>query len=383
MTEEKRPSCEWHVERTVQEACEESGAETIQLTSAPLIHSHIYPEAPVFTPDSRFFVYARFPALDQPREYWLCEVGNWRLYRLTYESPVNGPVVAPDGDHLYYVWERRQGVIVLLRLNLWSLLREELAVAENVTRPYPLGTMSPDGRYYATRVFLPDGVAGILRCDVEERRSQVIHAHPEIFNAHMQWEPGQGKDILIQHNRGGVRDERGRLIRLTGPAGGTLYLIDASGGNVRPLAIGTPYTPRIQGHQCWLGRSGRVLATLGGDFEREGKKGNLVTVAEGDDAPTVVAGGRYFCHVSASPDGRLFICDENPSADIYVGSAQTGACSLLCRSGSVFGSPQYTHPHPFLSPDCRYAFFNSVKTGIAQIYACTIPDGFLDSLAAG
>ncbi len=383
MAEEKRPSCEWQVERTVRERCKESSTETIQLTSAPVIHSHIYPEAPIFTPDSRFFVYARFGALDQPRQYWLCEVGNWRLYRLTHESPVNGPVIAPDGDHLYYVWEKRQAVIVLVRLNLWSLLREEVAVAEDVTRPYPLGTMSPDGRYYATRVFLPDGTAAVLRFDIEERESQVIHSHPEIFNAHMQWEPGQGNDILIQHNRGGFRDQRGRLLRLTGPEGATLYLIDADGGNVRALPIGTPHTPRIQGHQCWFGRTGKVIATLGGDFERDGKKGNLVTIAEGEGAPTVLAGGPCFCHVSASPDGRFFICDENPSADVYVGSAETGAYRLLCRSGSVFGSPQYTHPHPFLSPDCRYAFFNSVKTGIPQIYGCTIPEGFLESLAAG
>ena len=381
MDEEKRPTCPWQVERVPRGRSEETGAETVQLTSAPMIHSHIYPEAPIFTPDSRFFVYARFAGLDQPSEYWLCEVRSWRLYRLTHESPVSGPVVAPDGDHLYYVWERRQGVVVLVRLDLWSLLREEVAVAENVTSPYPLGTMSPDGRYYATRVFLLDGTAGILRFGVRQGRTQVIHSHPEIFNAHMQWEPGRGRDILIQHNRGGVRDDRGRLISLTGSEGATLYLIDAEGGNVRPLPIGQPHTPRIQGHQCWLGRTGKVIGTLGGDFEREGKTGNLVTIAEGDQAPTILAGGPFFCHVSTSPDGRFFICDENPSGDVYVGSAETGRFRLLCRSGSVFGSPQYTHPHPFMSPDCRYAFFNSIRTGTPHIYACTIPDGFLEALA--
>jgi len=381
MSEEKRPSCDWQVERTVRSVCEETGAEVLQLTSAPMIHSHIYPEAPVFTPDSRFFVYARFPSLDQPREYWLCEVESWRLYRLTHESPVSGPVVGPDGDHLYYLWERTQGTVVLVRLNLWSMLREEVAVAEGVRKPYPLGTMSPDGRFYATRVFLPDGTAGILRFDVEERGARVIHSHPEIFNAHMQWEPGRGRDILIQHNRGGLRDQRGRLITLTGPEGGTLYLIDVDGGDVRPLPIGRPDSPRIQGHQCWLGRTGKVIGTLGGDFERDGKTGNLVTIADGDEAPTVVAGGPHFCHVSASPDGRFFVCDENPSGDILVGSAETGQFKMLCRSESFFGSPQYTHPHPFMSPDGRFVFFNSIKTGIPQIYACRIPEGFLEDLA--
>ena len=335
------------------------------LTSAPLIHTHIYPESPVFTPDSRFFVYARFRSPDGTREYWLCEVGTWRLYQMTDEAPVTGPVISSDGEHLYYVWERSARELVLVRRNLWSLGREEVAVARDVSRPYVLGTMSPDGRYY----------------DVVEGEARVIHAHLEIFNAHPQWEPGRGGDILIQHNRGGSLDGRGQLIRLVGPQGGALYLIDAEGENVRPLAVGTPRTPRIQGHQCWLGPTRRVLATLGEDFERDGKKGNLVTVAEGEDASTVMAGGPYFCHVSAAPDGRYWICDENPSGDVYVGSSETGRHALLARSGSVFGSPQYTHPHPFMSPDGRYAFFNSVRSGVPHIYVCTIPEGLLESLA--
>ncbi len=380
MTEARRPNCPWQAEWVHREQCEESGARVTQLTSAPFIHTHIYPEAPIFTPDSRFFVYARFAALDQPCEYWLCEVGSWHLYRMTDEAPVTGPVISADGEHLYYVWERAAQELVLVRRNLWSLDRNEVAVARDVRRPYVLGTMSPDGRYYATRVMLAGGTAGILRYDVAEREARVIHSHPEIFNAHPQWEPGRGRDILIQHNRGGRLDERGQIVRLVGSEGATLYLIDGEGENVRPLAVGTPHSPRIQGHQCWLGRTGRVLATLGGDFEGDGKRGKLVTVAEGDEAPTVMAGGPRFCHVSATPDGRYWVCDENPSGDIYVGSAETGQFRLLCRSGSVFGSPQYTHPHPFLSPDGRCAFFNSIRSGIPHIHACTIPEGFLESL---
>ena len=381
MAEIRRPDSPWRSEWIPRERCEDSGAQVFQLTSAPLIHSHIYPESPVFTRDSRFFIYACFSSGGNTREYWLCEVGSWRLYQMTDEAPVSGPVISPDGEHVYYVWERSAEELVLVRRNLWSLRREEIAVARDVSRPYVLGTMSPDGRCYATRVMRADGTAGILRYDVVGGEARVIHQHPEIFNAHPQWEPGRGGDILIQHNRGGSLDGRGQVIRLVGPQGGALYLIDPEGENVRPLAIGTPHTPRIQGHQCWLGSAGRVLATLGEDFEREGKKGNLVTVAEGDDAPTVMSGGRYFCHVSAAPDGRYWICDENPSGDVYVGSSETGRHALLARSGSVFGSPQYTHPHPFMSPDGRYAFFNSIRSGVPHIYACTIPEGLLESLA--
>jgi hypothetical protein len=37
----------------------DSGAKVTQLTSSALIHTNIYPEAPVFTPDARYFIYNR------------------------------------------------------------------------------------------------------------------------------------------------------------------------------------------------------------------------------------------------------------------------------------------------------------------------------------
>ena len=81
------------------------------LTSAAYIHTHIYPEAPVFTPDSRRFVYSRFRSVDQPREYWICdlgaaEMGAHGLRPLTTpeeEPSVHGPVVTPDGQWFVYV----------------------------------------------------------------------------------------------------------------------------------------------------------------------------------------------------------------------------------------------------------------------------------------
>ncbi|MEA2063324.1 MAG: hypothetical protein U9P14_06480 [Gemmatimonadota bacterium] len=166
---------------------------------------------------------------------------------------------------------------------------------------------------------------------------------------------------------------------MVGPEGATLYLIDIHGENIRPLPIGKPFTPSIQGHECWLGKTGKVLATLTQDIEINGRKGNLVTVADGDKAPTVIAGGPYFWHVASSADGKYFICDDT-SGNIYIGSVATGKYRRLCCSDTVLGARQYTHSHPFLSPDCRFAFFNSTRSGIAQIYAASIPGDFLESL---
>ena len=44
------------------------------------------------------------------------------------------------------------------------------------------------------------------------------------------------------------------------------------------------------------------------------------------------------------------------------------------------GFPQYTHPHPYFTPDCRWVIFNSDRTGIPQIYAARVPGGLLESL---
>jgi len=375
----KYPPGSAHTEYMGWHKVEESGAEMGQLTSSPLIHEHIYPEAPIFTPDSRFFVYARRVSPDQPVSFWLCEVGRWRLFRITEESPVSGPVVSPDGEFLYYEWKRADNEIVLIKKHLWSGKREEWIVARGMDRPYWLGTISPDGRYYCSVFRQENGMANIVRFDLIGRTWKIIHSRMDIFNAHPQWEPGRGKDILIQHNRGGRLNKYGEFDPMVGPEGATLYLIDWEGKNVRPLPIGKPHTPRVQGHECWLGRTGKVLATLGEDVRIGGKTGNLVAVADGDEEPTVIAGGVYFWHVASSPDGKYFICDD-PQGNIYVGSVKTGKYKRLCCSGTVLGARQYTHSHPFLSPDCRYAFFNSTASGIPQIYAASVPAEFLESL---
>ena len=82
-------------------------------------------------------------------------------------------------------------------------------------------------------MWLPDGEFGILRVDLEAGVSKVIHQDPEILNPHMQFEPGEGQDILVQYNRGGFLDEVGNIVRLVGEQGATFYVIDYEGQNVR------------------------------------------------------------------------------------------------------------------------------------------------------
>lgn len=367
-----------HTESLRPQILPESGVKVTQLTSAALIHTNIYPEAPVFTPDSRYFIYNRFQSLDGPNSFWLCDIQTHQLRRLTEEESVSSPVVAPSGEWIAYLDVRTPTEFALKRLGLDTFTAETVVVLNGFRRPYPLATISPNGRWYVTGVWLPDGEFGILRVDLEAGVYKVIHQDPEILNPHMQFEPGEGQDILVQYNRGGFLDEVGNIVRLVGEQGATFYVIDFEGQNVRRLSIGKPYTTPVQGHQCWLGTSGRMLSTLSGDFEG----GNLVTIGVGEEKPTVVAGGVDFCHPNASRDGRWFVSDVRPKGEIMVGSVKTGRYRLLCQSGSSFGRPQYTHPHPCFSPNNRYVLYNSDRTGLPQIYMVEIPEGFLEELDA-
>jgi oligogalacturonide lyase len=386
-----------HVESITRETYPDSGATVTQLTSAAYLHTHIYPEAPVFTPDARRFIYSRFGSIDQPVEYWICDLASGRyggheLSRLTMpadEPSVHGPVVTPDGRWFVYVSvpETPEPRLEIRRLPLDDLgaPSEVVCTIDGYVRPYPLGTISPDSRYYATSAlqFVTAGqppIAGILVADLAEGTMRRIHEGVEIFNAHLQFEPGEGRDLLIQHNRGGVLDANGTIVQLVGEPGATFYLIDRDGGNLRRLNIGKPYSRPVQGHQVWLGPTGRILSTLSRRPGDDPAAGDLVTIGPGDDAQREVARVWRFDHVAATPDGRYFVCDVYPTGEVVVGAVATGKTRVLCESRSSLGRPQYTHTHPFFSPDLRYALFNSDRTGLAQIYLATIPDGFLASL---
>ncbi len=357
----------------------ESGAKVTQLTSTAYIHSHIYPEAPIFTPDSRYFIYNRLQSLDGPNGYWLCDAQTHQLRRLTEpeETKVTGPVMAPNGEWMAYLHLRTPTEFALKRVDLCTQERHTITVLSGYRRPYPLGSISPDGRWYLTGVWLPDGEFGIVRIDLQEGTHKVIHQDPEILNPHMQFEPGAGQDILVQYNRGGQLDAAGNIVRLVGDQGATFYIIDVEGQNRRDLAIGKPYSAPVQGHQCWIGNTGRVLSTLSRIAED-----NLVSIGVGDEKPTVVATGAYFWHPNASRDGRWFVSDVYPTGEIMVGSIKTGRYRLLCCSESSCGRPQYTHPHPFFSPDSRTVYFNSDRTGLGQIYMADVPEGLLEELEA-
>jgi hypothetical protein len=186
---------------------------------------------------------------------------------------------------------------------------------------------------------------------------------------------------MIQHNRGAQVDETGRMVVRFGEIGKTIYLIDVEGGNRRPLPWGKPHIWPTQGHQCWISKTGGILSTVGGGpREQLAEEGNLLALWPGAAKPEVVGRGYYFSHPNASRDGRFWVSDERGGARIVAGSFKTGKQQVICASGASFGSPQYTHPHPYFSPDNRWVIYNSDRTGIPHVYAACLPEGLLDEL---
>ena len=65
---------------------------------------------------------------------------------------------------------------------------------------------------------------------------------------------------------------------------------------------------------------------------------------------------------------------------IVVGSIATGKTSILCPSKAICRKPQYTHPHPYFSPDSKWVIFNTQADGVPQVAAARVPDGLLAEL---
>jgi oligogalacturonide lyase len=361
----------WHVE-DIPRLDQETGIAVTQMTSAPLIHENIYPEAPIFTPDSRFFVYARSVAPDQGREYWLADLSNNHLRRLTDERGATAPAISPDGRWMYYLVEDRG--IELKRLSLETYERESLLRVSFLCEAYELGTIRHDGQAYVTSGTLGPNLWGVVKFDLVARTARVILQTDQLCNAHPQYSPAACNDLLIQENHGCKFDDQGRCVALTSGYGADLHVISDEGSNLRDVYLGRSDLEMIQGHQCWVGDTGRVLSTLiRRDTPNEVfRSDRLVTITPGLEDREVVGLGRAFSHPCVTRDARWWVCDEAGTGDIFLGSLLTRRYCLLVHSRSSFGAPQYTHPHPAFSPDGTKVLFNSDVTGVPQVYVAHV-----------
>ena len=383
------------------------------------ICNNIYGEMPFMDASSRYVIYFRL--LTEPRkdreecrnvEIWLAYLKAGTTDRVAVNAyAVKGMSISPDLRTFYYVSGsdgkpmRQTEVDRLTRLDIVTLERKTISLSGPSRRLTTLGAISRDGVYYAG-AFLGPQRYGIVRIHPDTGEIKIIHeSNAEIFNANTQIEPGQGKRLMIQHNRGARVDDEGNVKKSFGKMGTTLYTIDLDGSNRRPINVGRPYTPTIQGHEAWIGHTGNVLFTTHWQSPKlRAERGNIWMIRPGDEKPRPVARGFTFWHCSTSRCGRFFIADTvqgpvvpNPDSTkaqkepyivtpmpkrglIVVGSIATGKTQVLCEVTADLSGGQYRHPHVYLSPDSKWAIFNTEKDGVPQVAAARVPDGLLEKL---
>jgi len=363
-----------------------TGSEIWQITTERFSQSNIYCELPYCSADGRHFVYERhnsnLPGKNRT-ELMIVEIGTWKQHRLDVTSGLTGCAISADG--IFYYLKRTEGeTLELMRADLSTAATERIYQMKDERNLTSLGTVSTDGRYYVCGKRLADDYTlfGIMLVDIEDGAETIIDRDPFIFNPHPQFEPGVGRELMIQHNRGGRYSAEGKRIRLVGPEGATLYLLSIPDGRRTELQVGKPYTTPATGHETWIGKTREILLTVMTDGDYAPDKGNLLAVGAGS-APRVVAKGYKFNHLGVSRCGRFFCCDDwQGTAKIVIGSIRTGKTAVVCASKASMSGPQNTHPHAYLTPDLKWVIFNSDRSGSPQVHAASVPEGMIEGLLA-
>ena len=361
-----------------------NGVEVYRVSSQRVPQSNIYCEKAYCSADGRNLVYQR--RVDEPgpnrTEFVVVELGSWREERLDLARGISGCAIADDGSAFYYHKQAPDGTLALLRADLTTGQVVELYRFARARRWTSLGTISPTGRWYAV------GAVGdrrwqrfdIVLVDLERGTEQIVDSDPYILNPHPQFDPGNDTRLLIQHNRGGRYSPDGKLQRLVGPEGATLYVLSVPDGIRQPLQVGKPYTTPCTGHEAWIGTTGRIALTVAASGAFAPERGNLLTVRPGESA-RVLARGYRFNHLAISRDGSLFVADDWVAPyRIVLGSTESGKTVDVCAAGGRVTRSQLTHPHAYVTPDHRWVVFNADRDGCPHVYAARVPDELLKQL---
>ena len=360
-----------------------NGVEVWQVTTEDFPQSNIYGEVPYCSADSRWLVYARTNRkLPTNRtEFMVVELGTWKQHRLDTAASLSGCAISPGGV-FYYVKRADDGELDLLRADLAQGRPERVYRFRNRLQIRSLGTVTSDGRYYAGGVVTdPEWkMFGVALVDLTKGEQAIIDRDPFILNPHPQFEPRDGRQLLIQHNRGGAFSPDGKLERLVGPEGATLYLLSVPEGKRTTLRVGTPFTTPCTGHEAWIGPTQEVLLSVAASGNFAPDQGNLLAIRAGGD-PRVVARAYRFNHIGASRCGKLFSADDWQGAyKLVIGSTAGGKWAEVCESKTKPTRDQSSHPHPYLPPDLKWLIFNSTRSGPAHLYAARLPEALVAGL---
>lgn len=354
-----------------------------RVTHESFDQSDVYCEYPFCSRSSRYMLYERTnPRLSGNRtELMVVELGTWKQHRLDVAKGIDGLTVTPDGV-LYYLQRFGKGEMRLMRADLDQPKPEPVYTRTEEDSILSFGTVSADRRCYAIGVpVAPDWTSfGILLVDLQKGTEAIIDRDPFILNPHVQFDPGDPRRLLIQHNRGGKHAPDGKLVRLVGEEGATLYVLSAPDGKRTALPVGKPHTAPCTGHEAWIGTTGEILFSVEASGDNTPEKGNLLIIRPGA-APRVILKGFRVNHVGVSRCGRFYTCDDwQRPYKIILGSIRTGRSVVICESQTTPGSDQNSHPHPYLTPNLKWVIFNSNREGQPHVYAAAVPDGLIAEL---
>jgi len=354
----------------------ESGSKVVQLTSQPVISTNVHMEQRFASADGRRIAIERQP-FGEPPELWVCDLKTTRLYRI---GPGKAMTASSSRNVIYYLTPSPKTRLV--RLKLSDLSTCEIMAFPDALKQRKLAISHDEVSLVAGPFWLRDNLYQVDLIDVASGKRTTLCELADIPNPHLQFDPGNPDRLLVQVNRGSKFTPSTGLTRQSGPRGATLYVVNVPSGEVTPLPVGLPDTPAISGHSTWAGRSGRVVFTTApGVADSLLSNTGVFRLASGKDKPVQIVSGKRFNHLAVSDDGQFFIVDDHQTQTIHIGSVETGRFLKLCESRTRQGKPQYTHAHPYLTPDNRHVIFNSNVTGVAQVYAATVPVAFLEDVA--
>ena len=229
------------------------GLRVVQLSTDPnWVSHHLYPEAHMFTPDSKRFLFHRMPLQEgEAGAFWLCDIGDrFGLREIIDERGAGQPSVSPDGRWAYYcIFSAEKKVLQLKRVSLETFQRQTLAwitdkipgAAHSWSSAGRSTSISSDGQRLCTGIVFDTGSVqkprfGILVIDLETFAAHVAFVGDhEFLNMHLQYcrsrSPGLSHDILVQHNHGAVKDQDGKVTALTSGAGADLHVIRDDGSH--------------------------------------------------------------------------------------------------------------------------------------------------------
>jgi len=356
-----------------------AGVKPLRLTTFPFGNSHIYPEAPVSTPDGQRFIFARYHPPCGYCTYWIADLATLRIRQVTDEPGATPPAVTSDGSAMYYIADN-----CIWRISPESFERSPVyKLPDELRLSTGASSISSCGSRLAV-AWSAEEEGGVMVVDLEAGESNIAFSHRDARNAHTQYCRGPGRLLLVQVNDGTLYDEDGNMIRMVGESGVSLHVIHDDGSPVAVLPLGRSPLERVQGHQCWVGREHSVIAPIHcrDNTGARWRQNRIMAATVGDESSRVVCEGveEAFTHIHTTIDGRFWISDCNRTGRIYVGSTRTGRYKPFFDSGASFGAHQITHPHPFFLADGQSIGWNSDVTGITQIYVARIPDGFLEDL---